>query len=81
MKNLRFGGCGFVSTWWKVLKKIIPLLLYHMFAHFSHQFDSLVDLSQFSPIVIDVTYNTSTFSSMGYVLINYKWYKKESVQQ
>ncbi|KAG5595789.1 hypothetical protein H5410_037021 [Solanum commersonii] len=43
--------------------------------------DSLVDLSPFRPSLIDTTYDTRTFSSMGYVLINNKWYKKESVQQ
>ncbi|KAH0670729.1 hypothetical protein KY290_026127 [Solanum tuberosum] len=43
--------------------------------------NSLVDLSQFMPALIDATYDTRTFSSMGYVLINDKWYKKESVQQ
>ncbi|KAH0650273.1 hypothetical protein KY284_030185 [Solanum tuberosum] len=43
--------------------------------------DSLVDLSPFRPSLIDATYYTHTFSSMGYVLINNKWYKKESVQQ
>ncbi|KAK4728754.1 hypothetical protein R3W88_021742 [Solanum pinnatisectum] len=43
--------------------------------------DSLVDLSPFRPSLIDATYDTRTFSSMGYVLINDKWYRKESVQQ
>lgn len=31
--------------------------------------DSLVDLSRFKPIEVDATYDTKTFSSMGYVLI------------
>ncbi|KAG5619627.1 hypothetical protein H5410_004845 [Solanum commersonii] len=43
--------------------------------------DSLVDLSPFRPSLIDATYDTRTFSIIGYVLINNKWYKKESVQQ
>ncbi|KAG5589349.1 hypothetical protein H5410_039863 [Solanum commersonii] len=43
--------------------------------------DSLVDLSPFRPSLIDTTYDTRTFSSMGFVLINNKWYTKEFVQQ
>ncbi|KAG5602432.1 hypothetical protein H5410_033802 [Solanum commersonii] len=42
--------------------------------------DSLVDLSKYRPTLTDATYDTRTFSSMGYVLVNKKWYKKESVQ-
>ncbi|KAL3365243.1 hypothetical protein AABB24_010416 [Solanum stoloniferum] len=34
--------------------------------------DSLVDLSQFKHVFIDVTYDTRTFSTMGYVLIDNK---------
>ncbi|XP_027767740.1 uncharacterized protein LOC114074016 [Solanum pennellii] len=43
--------------------------------------DSPVDPSPYIPTLIDATYDTRTFSSMGYVLINSKWYKNESVQQ
>ncbi|KAH0712803.1 hypothetical protein KY290_008378 [Solanum tuberosum] len=42
--------------------------------------ESLVDLSKYRPTLIDATYDTRIFSSMGYVLVNDKWYKKESVQ-
>uniref|UniRef100_M1DGR1 Uncharacterized protein n=1 Tax=Solanum tuberosum TaxID=4113 RepID=M1DGR1_SOLTU len=42
--------------------------------------DSFVDLSQFKHVVIDVTYDTRTFSIMGYVLIDNKWHKKESAK-
>ncbi|KAH0720474.1 hypothetical protein KY284_005504 [Solanum tuberosum] len=43
-------------------------------------FDSLVDLSKYMSVLVDATYDTRTFSSMRYVLVNDKWYKKESVQ-
>ncbi|KAH0658173.1 hypothetical protein KY289_026921 [Solanum tuberosum] len=42
--------------------------------------DSLVDLSKCMPALIDATYETGTFSSMGFVHVNDKWYEKESVQ-
>ncbi|KAG5631596.1 hypothetical protein H5410_003313 [Solanum commersonii] len=42
--------------------------------------DSLVDLSKYKPTLIDATFDIRTFSSMRYVLVNDKWYKKESVQ-
>ncbi|KAH0661282.1 hypothetical protein KY284_026213 [Solanum tuberosum] len=42
--------------------------------------DSLVDLSQFKHVFIDVTYDR-TFSTMGYVLIDNKWHKKESAKE
>ncbi|KAG5611897.1 hypothetical protein H5410_023178 [Solanum commersonii] len=42
--------------------------------------DSLVDLSNYKPVEVNATYDTKTFSSMGYVLVNDKWHKKESLQ-
>lgn len=42
---------------------------------------SLVDLSAYKSTLIDATYDTRTFSNIGYVLIDAKCYKKESVQQ
>ncbi|KAG5592572.1 hypothetical protein H5410_043086 [Solanum commersonii] len=42
--------------------------------------DSLVDLSNYKPVKVNATYDTKTFSSMGYVLVNDKWHKKESLQ-
>ncbi|KAH0665500.1 hypothetical protein KY290_027732 [Solanum tuberosum] len=50
------------------------LLIYHIIV------DSLVDLSKCMPALINATYETGTFSSMGFVHVNDKWYKKESVQ-
>ncbi|KAH0723716.1 hypothetical protein KY289_006760 [Solanum tuberosum] len=41
--------------------------------------DSLVDLSKYMYVLIDATYETRTFSTTRYVLVNDKWYKKESV--
>jgi len=42
--------------------------------------DRLVDLSMFTPIVINATYDSHTFSSMGYVQVENKWVKKVSVK-
>lgn len=42
--------------------------------------DSLVNLSEYMPTLIDSTYDTRTFSRIDYVLINEKWYKKNFVQ-
>jgi len=42
--------------------------------------DRLVDLSMFTPIVINATYDSYTFSSMGYVQVGDKWVKKDSVK-
>lgn len=41
--------------------------------------DSLVDLSKYRPTLVDATYDTRTFSSMGYKLVKETWYK-ESIQ-
>uniref|UniRef100_M1DDU3 Uncharacterized protein n=1 Tax=Solanum tuberosum TaxID=4113 RepID=M1DDU3_SOLTU len=38
----------------------------------------LVDLSMFTPIVINASYDFRTFSSMGYVQVKDKWVKKDS---
>uniref|UniRef100_M1DUH3 Uncharacterized protein n=1 Tax=Solanum tuberosum TaxID=4113 RepID=M1DUH3_SOLTU len=43
-------------------------------------FDRLVDLSSFKPLEIIATYDTRTFSSMGYVLVGTTWLKKKSVK-
>ncbi|TMW84198.1 hypothetical protein EJD97_025637 [Solanum chilense] len=43
-------------------------------------FDSLVDLCTYRPTFIDAACDTQIFLSMDYVLMNEKWYKKESVQ-
>ncbi|KAH0776300.1 hypothetical protein KY290_007711 [Solanum tuberosum] len=42
--------------------------------------DCLVDLSMFTHVVINVTNNSRTFSSMGYVKVENKWVKKDSVK-
>ncbi|KAL3337878.1 hypothetical protein AABB24_030166 [Solanum stoloniferum] len=42
--------------------------------------DRLVDLSSLKPLKIFATYDTRTFSSMGYVLVGTTWLKKESVK-
>ena len=42
--------------------------------------DSLVDLSNKRPTFIDAACDTQIVLSMDYVLMNEKWYKKESVQ-
>jgi len=42
--------------------------------------DRIVDLSMFTPIVINATYDSYTFSSMGYVQVGDKWVKKDSVK-
>lgn len=42
--------------------------------------DSLVDLSKFKPVEIAATYDIRTFSSMGYVFVEKKWHKKESLK-
>lgn len=42
--------------------------------------DSLVDLSGYKPIEISGTYDSRTFSSMGYVLIDKKCCRKDSVK-
>lgn len=42
--------------------------------------DSLVDLSNYRPSLTDATYDTQTFPSMDYMLINEKLYRKECVQ-
>ncbi|KAL3352283.1 hypothetical protein AABB24_020367 [Solanum stoloniferum] len=43
--------------------------------------DKLVDLSMFKPIEISATYDSHTFSSMGYVEVGNRWVKKDSVQE
>lgn len=43
--------------------------------------DRLIDLSKYIPFVINATYNSRTFSSMGYVEVGNKWVKKDSVQE
>ena len=43
-------------------------------------FDSLVDLSDYMPTLIDAKSDTQTSSRIDYVLINEKWYKKLFVQ-
>uniref|UniRef100_M0ZUX8 Uncharacterized protein n=1 Tax=Solanum tuberosum TaxID=4113 RepID=M0ZUX8_SOLTU len=42
--------------------------------------DRLVDLSMFTPVVINATYDSRTFSSMGYMQVENKWVKKDSVK-
>ncbi|KAG5586670.1 hypothetical protein H5410_047104, partial [Solanum commersonii] len=42
--------------------------------------DRLVDLSMFTPIVINATYDSCTFSSRGYMQVENKWIKKDSVK-
>lgn len=41
---------------------------------------SLIDLSKFSPIELNTTYNSQTLSITGYTLAGNKWYKKESIK-
>ena len=41
--------------------------------------DSLVDLSMFTPSLINATYDSHTFSSMGYVQVGEKWVKMDSI--
>ncbi|KAH0693504.1 hypothetical protein KY285_020601 [Solanum tuberosum] len=43
--------------------------------------DKMVDLSMFTSIVINATYDSHTFSSMGYVEVGDRWVKKDSVQE
>ena len=38
-----------------------------------------MDISKYNTTLIDASYDTRTFSSMGYVFVNEKWYKKESI--
>ncbi|KAG5595927.1 hypothetical protein H5410_037159 [Solanum commersonii] len=40
----------------------------------------LVDLSMFTHVVINATYDSRTFSSMGYAQVENKWVKKDSVK-
>ncbi|KAH0639643.1 hypothetical protein KY285_036229 [Solanum tuberosum] len=42
--------------------------------------DCLVDISMFTPIVINATYDSRTFSSRGYMRVENKWIKKDSVK-
>lgn len=42
--------------------------------------DSVVDLYIFKPFEVSATYDTFTFSRMGYVLVGEKWHKKEFVK-
>ncbi|KAH0712180.1 hypothetical protein KY289_008139 [Solanum tuberosum] len=42
--------------------------------------DRLLDLSMFTPVCINATYDSRTFSSMGYVQVENKWVKKDSVK-
>ena len=42
--------------------------------------DRLVDLSLFTPSLINANYDSHTFSSMGYVNLGEKWVKKDSVR-
>ncbi|KAL3352282.1 hypothetical protein AABB24_020367 [Solanum stoloniferum] len=66
----------------KVLRNLIPLPVYHhglLISRFS--MDKLVDLSMFKPIEISATYDSHTFSSMGYVEVGNRWVKKDSVQE
>ncbi|KAH0652789.1 hypothetical protein KY289_030467 [Solanum tuberosum] len=42
--------------------------------------DRLVDLSMFTHVVVNATYDSHTFSSMGYVQVENKWVKKDSVK-
>ena len=39
-----------------------------------------MDLSMFTPYLINATYDSHTFSSMGYVQVGEKWVKKDSVK-
>lgn len=41
--------------------------------------ENMVDLSKFKPTKISSTYDTRTFSSMGYTLVDKKWHKKEAL--
>ncbi|KAH0669715.1 hypothetical protein KY285_023874 [Solanum tuberosum] len=43
--------------------------------------DRLVDLSMFKPIEISATYDSRTFSSMGYVEVGNRWVKKDSIRE
>ncbi|KAG5615485.1 hypothetical protein H5410_015309 [Solanum commersonii] len=42
--------------------------------------DHRVDLSMFNPVEINATFDSLTFSSMGYVHLGNKWVKKDSVK-
>ncbi|KAK4718095.1 hypothetical protein R3W88_016433 [Solanum pinnatisectum] len=42
--------------------------------------DHLVDISMFTPVVINTTYDSRTFSSLGYVEVENNWVKKDSVK-
>ncbi|KAH0650390.1 hypothetical protein KY284_030302 [Solanum tuberosum] len=50
------------------------LLISHIFV------DRLVDLSMFTHVVVNATYDSRTFSSMGYVQVENKWVNKDSVK-
>jgi len=43
--------------------------------------DRLVDLSMFKPIEISATYDSRTFSSIGYVEVGNRWVKKDSIRE
>lgn len=42
--------------------------------------DSQVDLSAFRAIKVFATYDSRTFESMGYILVDNNWHKKNSVK-
>ncbi|KAG5615587.1 hypothetical protein H5410_015411 [Solanum commersonii] len=42
--------------------------------------DRLADLSMLTPVVINTTYDSNIFYSMGYVQVEEKWVKKEFVK-
>ncbi|KAG5571104.1 hypothetical protein H5410_060870 [Solanum commersonii] len=73
---------GLRITCGKVLRNLIPLPVYHhglLISRFS--MERLVDLSMFKPIEISATYDSRTFSSMGYMEVGNRWVRKDSVQE
>lgn len=43
--------------------------------------DRIIDLYKYRPILINATYDSLTFSSMGYAEVGNKWVKKDFVQE
>lgn len=39
-----------------------------------------MDLSKYTPVEVAATYDSRTFSSVGYTLVNKKWHKKKSLK-
>ena len=66
--------------WWSVEDLNVSASLSYVLLISRIIVNSLVDLSIFTPYLINATYYSLTFSSMGYVQVGEKWVKKDSVK-